>query len=96
VYATRCADFPRLGGGVELKIQQKGVGVERVENDVRQSNGVERAKADLRRSWREIHKHVKAAGEPLGLSRDQILQITRTVARDAELTVIAEFENDSG
>ena len=69
--------------------------MERAEYELRLSGGIEKAKADLRRSWREIHKHVQVAGKSLGLSRDQILQITRTVARDAELSAIAEFENES-
>ena len=69
--------------------------MERADYELRLNGGIEKAKADLRCSWHEIHKHVKAAGKSLGLSPGQILQITRTVARDAELSAIAEFENES-
>ena len=54
--------------------------------------GIEQAKGDLKRSWHEIHNLVKTAGKPLGLSPEQMLQITRTIAREAELTAIGEFE----
>lgn len=60
------------------------------------SGAIERAKEDLRRSWHEIHRLAEAAGKSLGLSPEQILQITRTVAREAELTAIAEFEELNG
>jgi len=35
---------------------------------------------------------VETAAKPLGLSPEQVLQLTRVIAREAELAAIGEFE----